>query len=109
MSTDEEQRQRLFHAIADPTRRKLVEILATDGEKTPTELAQGLPITRQGVSKHMLILANAGLVEVRQAGRDRYYKLVPEKLAETTNWVDKVKAQWNARLSALARFLDEQD
>ena len=106
--SDEEQRQKLFLAISDPTRRKMIEVLAAEGEKTPTELAQTLPITRQGVSKHMQILANAGLVEVRQMGRDRYYKLRPEQLAETTSWVDRVKAQWNRRLEALARYLDEE-
>lgn len=109
MSIDEEQRQRLFLAIADPTRRKMIETLAVEGEKTPTELAQKLPITRQGVSKHMHILADAGLVDVRQAGRDRYYKLRPEMLAETTSWVDRVKAQWSTRLSALVDFLNEDD
>ena len=107
--SDEGQKQKLFLAIADPTRRKLIERLAAEGEKTPTELAQDLPITRQAVSKHMHILVDANLVEVRQAGRDRYYKLKPEQLAETTGWVDRVKAQWDKRLAALARFLDEKE
>ena len=106
---DEEQRQKLFLAIADPNRRQLIERLAADGEKTPTQLAKDLPITRQGVSKHMHILAEAGLVSVRQEGRDRYYQLRPEVLAETTNWIDRVRNQWQIRLNALAQYLDENE
>lgn len=105
--SEEEQRQKLFLAIADPNRRKLIETLAAEGEKTPTELAKTLPITRQGVSKHMHILADAGLVNVQQKGRDRYYELRPEVLAETTNWVDRVRSQWQIRLNKLAQYLDE--
>lgn len=103
----EDDRQRLFVALADPTRRQLIEILSAAGDRTATELARQLPMTRQGVSKHLRILAEADLVTVRQEGRDRYYSLRPDRLNEAVSWVDRVRAQWSRRLSALAEFLDD--
>lgn len=105
--SSEEQQQRVFVALADPTRRMLIERLSAEGDKTSTELAKDLPITRQGVSKHLRILAEANLVSVRQDGRDRYYTLQPQQLTEAITWVDRVRAQWERRLSALADFLNQ--
>jgi len=106
MSSDEQQ-QRVFVALADPTRRMLIERLSAEGGKTSTELAKDLPITRQGVSKHLRILAEANLVSVRQEGRARYYTLQPQQLSEAITWVDRVRAQWERRLSALADYLNQ--
>ena len=105
MSSDTQ--QRVFVALADPTRRALIERLSAEGDQTSTELAKELPITRQGVSKHLNILAEAKLVTVRQKGRDRYYTLQPQQLNEAITWVDRVRAQWERRLTALAAYLDE--
>ena len=105
MSSDTQ--QRIFVALADPTRRALIERLSAEGDQTSTELAKELPITRQGVSKHLNILAEAKLVTVRQKGRDRYYTLQPQQLNEAITWVDRVRAQWERRLTALAAYLDE--
>ena len=102
-----ETQQRVFVALADPTRRALIERLSAEGDQTSTELAKELPITRQGVSKHLNILAEAKLVTVRQKGRDRYYTLQPQQLNEAITWVDRVRAQWERRLTALAAYLDE--
>lgn len=99
--------QRLFTALADPTRRQLIEILSAAGDRTATELARELPITRQGVSKHLRVLADADLVSVRQDGRDRLYSLRPDRLNEAVTWVDRVRAQWSRRLAALSQYLDE--
>lgn len=105
--SDETQRQQLFLALADPTRRQLIETLS-GGDKTATELALDLPITRQGVTKHLRILADANLVTVRQEGRERYYSLQPQYLLTAVSWVDRVRAQWQHRLSALADYLENQ-
>jgi len=105
MSNDD-QKQRVFLALADPTRRQMIEILSAVGDKTPTELARDLPMTRQGVSKHLHILADANLVTVRREGRERYYSLQPQHLTEAVSWIDHVRAQWNQRLAALADYLD---
>lgn len=104
MSSDTQ--QRIFVALADPTRRTLIERLSAEGDKTSTELAEDLPITRQGVSKHLRILAEAQLVSVRQEGRDRFYSLEPQQLTQAVTWVDRVRAQWEQRLSTLADYLE---
>lgn len=99
--------QAVFTALADPTRRRLIEILSAAGDRTATELARELPITRQGVTKHLRILADADLVSVRQEGRDRLYTLRPEHLGDAVSWVDRVRTQWARRLVALSDYLDE--
>jgi DNA-binding transcriptional ArsR family regulator len=101
--------QRVFAALADPTRRWLIETLSTEGSKTATEFAREMPITRQGVSKHLKILQEANLVATRQEGRERRYSLTPEPLEETASWVAAVTEQWNKRLQALYDYLAAEE
>jgi DNA-binding transcriptional ArsR family regulator len=101
--------QRVFVALADPMRRLLIEKLSVSGIKTATEFARELPITRQGVSKHLKILEEAELVSKRQAGRERHYALTPQPLVETLAWVETVTAQWDKRLQALYDYLAVED
>jgi DNA-binding transcriptional ArsR family regulator len=96
---------RVFAALADGRRREILKRLANEGEKTATELAQELPITRQGVSKHLNILATASLVSVRQVGRDKRYSVTPQSLAEAVNWLESLTALWDQRLQALYEYL----
>jgi DNA-binding transcriptional ArsR family regulator len=94
----------VFAALADPTRRHLVEALA-DREATATELAAGLPVTRQAVAKHLASLRDAGLVDARRAGRETRYRLTPEPLGDALTWMESVGSVWDARLEALRRHL----
>jgi len=96
----------VFSALADPSRRFVVETLASRGTATPTELAAGLPVTRQAVAKHLAALRAAGLVEATRAGRETRYVLTPEPLASATEWLEEVGAAWDARLGALRRLVD---
>ncbi len=100
---------RVFAALADSRRRSILERLASDGEKTATELAQELPITRQGVTKHLKILTEAELVTMRQDGRDKRYTLTPQALAETVKWMETITAVWDQRLQALYDYLVPED
>jgi DNA-binding transcriptional ArsR family regulator len=104
METDERE-QRVFAALADPTRRRLIERLSAVEARTATEFANELPITRQGVSKHLKILEEAGLVAKRQEGRERLYSLTPQPLADTVSWVASVTEAWDRRLAALYDYL----
>ncbi len=97
----------VFFALADPNRRFLMERLAS-GEATATELAAELPVTRQAVSKHLVALGQAGLVDARRAGRETRYRLTPEPLGEAVTWLEGVGGQWDERLAALARHLGAQ-
>ncbi len=107
--TDDDAIQAVFTALADPTRRDLIERLLDDGPQTATELANELPITRQGITKHLGILHEAGLVTIHQQGRDKRYALTPEPLAETVTWVMAIQAKWDERFEALRQFLIEED
>lgn len=89
-----------FAAIADPTRRGLIERLA-EGPATATRLARGLPITRQAVSKHLSILREASLVGSRRSGRETIYTLQPDPLREIVAWSERVGRDWDRRLARL--------
>src|SRR5436190_4203509 len=95
----------VFSALSDPTRRTVVEALASRETATATELAAELPVTRQAVSKHLTALGSAGLVESERRGRETHYRLTPEALSEALDWMERVGAQWEGRLAALrSRF-----
>jgi DNA-binding transcriptional ArsR family regulator len=96
----------VFSALADPSRRFVVETLAARGTATPTELAADLPVTRQAVSKHLAALREAGLVEARRSGRETRYALTPAPLTSAAEWIDEVGAAWDARLAALRKLVD---
>jgi DNA-binding transcriptional ArsR family regulator len=96
----------VFSALADPSRRFVVEQLASRGTATPTELAADLPVTRQAVTKHLVALREAGLVEVQRAGRETRYALTPEPLTSAADWIEEVGAAWDARLGALRRLVE---
>jgi DNA-binding transcriptional ArsR family regulator len=92
----------VFNALADPTRRQLLSAIAT-GPATATELASGLPISRQAVVKHLSALSDAGLLERERAGRDVRYHVTPAPLSDAVLWMADVGGQWDSRLAALAR------
>jgi DNA-binding transcriptional ArsR family regulator len=94
----------VFSALADPSRRRLLETLARR-EATATELAADLPVTRQAVAKHLAALREAGLVDARRAGRETRYRLTPGPLEDAVAWIAEVGDAWDARLAALRRHL----
>ena len=96
----------VFAALADPTRRRLIETLATNGAATATGLAADLPITRKAVAKHLAALRRARLVRTARAGRETRYSLDAEPLAGVSEWVERVGLEWDARLARLQRTLD---
>lgn len=105
----DDQEQRVFAAIADPMRRQLIEKLSAEGSKTATAFAEELPITRQGITKHLKILEEAGLVTMSKEGRERRYALSPQPLAEAVFWVTAVTEQWQRRLQSLYDYLVEEE
>lgn len=96
-----------FGALADPTRRHLLEQLS-GGERSAGELAAGLTISQAAVSQHLKLLRDTGLVAVRQDGRHRYYRLRPEGFAEFREWLAALERFWTARVSSLGEYLSEQ-
>lgn len=94
-----------FAALADGTRRRLLEQLAT-ADRAVGELVAGLDITQAAVSQHLRVLRETGLVSARREGRHRYYRLRPAALAELRDWLDELERFWQARLAALGDYLD---
>lgn len=90
----------VLRALADDSRRTILEALA-GGPATAGELAALLPIARPGVSRHLRVLREAGLVEVHQEAQRRIYGLRPEPLAEVDEWLNQYRALWEHRLDAL--------
>src|ERR1700678_203944 len=90
----------VLRALADESRRTMPEALA-DGPATAGELAALLPIAREGTSRHLRVLREAGLVEVRQEAQRRIYSLRAEPLAEVDEWLGRYRALWEQRLDAL--------
>jgi DNA-binding transcriptional ArsR family regulator len=94
----------VFDALGDATRRDVFSTVASSGPLTATQLAAGLPVTRQAVAKHLGVLADAGLVTAARAGRERRYEAVPGALDDARAWMDDVGRQWDRRLAALRRI-----
>jgi DNA-binding transcriptional ArsR family regulator len=99
---------RIFAALADPTRRGLLENLAENSPRTATQLAEAYPITRQGILKHLHILEEAGLVAVYQEGREKRYTLTPEPLNDVDEWIKALGAKWDERLLRLKTMLEHE-
>ena len=95
-----------FAALADATRRHLLEELAT-ADRSVTELMAGLDVSQAAVSQHLRVLREAGLVTARKEGRRRYYQLRPAALTELRDWLDELERFWRARLAALGDYLRE--
>ncbi|MGH9054991.1 MAG: ArsR/SmtB family transcription factor [Acidimicrobiales bacterium] len=93
----------VFAALADPTRRRLIDQLSATGPQTATELAGDYPVSRQAVTKHLGQLSAAGLLRSERHGRQVLYDVVPGRLAEASDWLDSVGRRWDTRLEALRR------
>ena len=91
-----------FEALADPTRRRIVEMLAR-GALSAGDIAQRFEVSRSAVSQHLKVLRGAGLVSVRASGQQRIYELDPTGLVELEEWLDRIGPVWQKRLEALER------
>jgi DNA-binding transcriptional ArsR family regulator len=98
----------VFAAVADPTRRVLLERLRASGPLSISELSDGLPMTRQAVTKHLAVLRASGLIRARRAGRERLHELDAAPLREVDDWLRPYAEAWDDRLAALRRHLGEE-
>jgi DNA-binding transcriptional ArsR family regulator len=92
----------VFAALADPTRREILQRMSASQETTATELAAGLPISRQAVAKHLTALREAGLASAHREGRETRYAPTAAPLNDAIAWMTSVGADWDERLARLA-------
>ena len=97
-------RRDIFQAIADPTRRAIIALLALQA-MTPNAIAENFNTTRQAVSKHLRILTECELVKPQQQGREIYYSLQLEKMKEIDNWLSQYRKLWETRFQQLDNVL----
>lgn len=92
--------EQVLVALADPIRRHILDLLAAEGPGTATRLAADLPVSRQAVIKHLVMLDRAGLVSVQRRGREMRYRIHRQPLDETAAWLAALAAGWEQRLAA---------
>jgi len=98
--------ERVLAALADPTRRRVLDSVAAHGEATATTIAAELPVSRQAVVKHLGILDRAGLVTGHRAGREMRYAVRSEPLDATARWITDLAAEWDRRLARIKRLAE---
>ena len=108
MTGEGEEADQLWAAIADPTRQQLLDLLLASGDATATALARDLPITRQGIAKHLAVLQRAGLVEATRTGREVRFTVREDRLDQATRRMAQILARWDARLDAIKRIAETE-
>lgn len=99
-------RRDVFQAIADPTRREIIQLVAHQS-LTQNAVADHFDISRPAVSKHIKILTECGLIIIKQQGRERYCEVRLEQLNEVSAWIEQYREFWAGKLDALGKFLEE--
>lgn len=100
----------MFAALADPTRRWMLETVLREGSTSAPDLSSGLSISRQAVAKHLAVLDEAGLLERAaqpQRGREVHYRLRPKALSSASAWLREAEAAWDGRLQRLKRAVEQ--
>lgn len=98
----------VYRAVADPTRRRLLDALRAEGDQSLGRLCRDLPISRQATAKHLDVLRDAGLVRVRTVGRQRLHSLDGQPLHEVAAWAATYSTFWTQRLDALTDLVDAE-
>jgi len=96
----------LWSAIADPSRRRVLDLLVRGGEATASTLAQDVPFTRQAVAKHLTVLEDAGLVTRHRVGREVRFRVEPDRLDEATRAMAQLASDWDRRLQSIKRLAE---
>lgn len=96
----------LWSAVGDPTRRRMLDLLLRDGGGTATTLSDGLPVSRQAIAKHLVVLDRVGLVHASSVGRERRFQVDHEQLARTSAQLTDVGATWDARLLRIKQLAE---
>ncbi|UOQ44951.1 metalloregulator ArsR/SmtB family transcription factor [Halobacillus salinarum] len=102
------QKHDVYQAIADPTRRKMLKLLA-EGNYSITEIAGQFPVSRTAVVKHLQVLSDASLVADRKAGREKIYSLKADELLEVQEWLSFFEQYWDNKLAKLKHIVENEE
>jgi DNA-binding transcriptional ArsR family regulator len=95
----------MFYALSDPTRRKILELLASQGELSATQIYANFQVSPPAISQHLKVLREANLVKMEKHAQQRIYQINPEAVQELEDWSKQLSQQWNARLDMLEELL----
>jgi DNA-binding transcriptional ArsR family regulator len=101
-----EARRDVFQAIADPTRRQIIELVAHN-EMNLNSIANNFDISRPSISQHIKILYECGIIDIQKIGRERYCKIQPTNLREVADWVGRFRGLWEPRLDSFEKYLNK--
>ena len=105
---DRAARQRLFYALAEPTRRDIIELLASNGQLSATDISDNFAVSAPAISQHLKVLREANFVRVEKRAQQRIYRINPEAMSEVEEWVQEMTRQWNARFNVLDKILEAE-
>ena len=97
-----------FHALADPTRRKIIEALAGQGQLSATEIADQFPISPQAISQHLKVLRETRWVQVEKRAQQRIYRINPDAMLELEGWASQVRQLWSQRFDAFEQVVQRE-
>ena len=101
-------RRDVFQAIADPTRRQIIKLVARQSLNL-NSVAENFDVSRPAISKHIKILTECGLIIIKQQGRERYCEANLESLRQVSDWVEQYRLFWTSKLDALGKFLENDE
>ena len=101
-----EYRRDVFQAIADPTRRQIIDLLSKES-MTPNAIADKFRISRPAISQHIKNLVECSIVEIEQKGRERYCKIRPQNLIPAFLWLEKYQKQWEERIDSFEQYVNK--
>lgn len=99
-------RRDVFQAIADPARRKMIEIISKESLST-NEILAHFDMSKQAIAKHLKILTECGIVFTYKQGKSRYYEIEPNSLVPAHMWIDKLQKQWEDRIDSFEQYVDQ--
>ena len=98
----------IFHALAEPTRREILELLAQRGQLSASDISKKFPVSAPAISQHLKVLRDSNLVAMEKRAQQRLYTINPKKILELENWTRKMSKLWNERFDKLEVFLKKE-
>lgn len=102
-----EARRDVFQAIADPTRRQIIDLISTDGPMNLNTITEKFDVSRPAISQHIKILAECGILTVEQVGRERYCKIQPASLIPAFMWMEHHQKMWTDKIDSFEKYVNK--